>query len=132
MRPSTTEFNTLNIKTLKAKAQIRSEARDLKAKAHDLSGLKPRAPELKPGSVLVNLSSSWAPRGASRGPLGGLLGPPEAARGGSLEGVRGGSWGPPGGFENKVTESRYLETTWGRLCGCLGVVVGSLDPAWLP
>ena len=72
MKPSTTNFNVLRTKHLKAKAQIRTEARDL-AKAHDLSGLKPRTPELKPGSLFVALGPSWASLGPLLKPLGPLL-----------------------------------------------------------
>ena len=88
MKPSTTELNDLRTQTLKAKALIRTEARDLRAKAHDLSGLKPRMPELMPGVFLVALGPSGAPFGASWASLGGVLGSPEAAA--------GGPWGGPG------------------------------------
>ena len=65
------------------------------------------------------------------GPLGPLLGISWAVlrRPGVLRRVRG--WGLGSllrGFEDKVTESRYLDTTLGRL----GAVWLSLDPSWPP
>ena len=61
MKPITTDLNALRTKTLKAKAQIRTDARDLRAKAHDLSRLKPRTPELKPGRATPMIAKVKSP-----------------------------------------------------------------------
>ena len=74
------------------------------------------------------LGLSWAPLVASWAPLRGVLGPPEAAGARSL-GSRRGYWDLLGDFEIEGTESRYLETTLGRLWGRLGAVLGS---PWTP
>ena len=60
-------------KTLKAKAQIRLEPGDITEHAPDLSGIRPRAPELIPGRFTAALGLSGAPLGVSCVHLGGVL-----------------------------------------------------------
>ena len=114
--------------------QIRTDARDLRAKAHDLSGLKPRMPELKPGRSREPLGGSGPLLGPS---FGGLLGPPDAA-GGVLGRVRGGILGASWGVLNirlqKAATWRRLWAVFGAFLGLFwalpGTLLAPLGPPW--